>query len=493
VVHPRPLDQKTGLTRKGAGGLLYLLDFDDLLEEWHRLIYDTDWYKRTGNHYGSVLVDEAQDCSLVQLSILTGLSIYSEASITVVGDDSQSIYGFRGTQEGVLRKMKETARKMETVDITSNYRSHQGIVNLANAIQEELPAGGAVEMVSGRGLGPMPELVLTPDERVAASMIADQVAGYILRGEDPEEIAVLYSSSVQALPVEKELVRYAIPYSKHGGLPVGAQREVLALSYAIALCKSESTYCRAHLACLFKGVGRAGGKKVLDGEEKLPGAAAHAVSEIDKMVYRMKLVPDARGAVSVFKDWILDVYSDAGVNAKEVDRTLMSLVENAPGGFSKEELLQMLELSNENLYQQGGKNLYLGTIHSAKGLEFKRVYILGLSENLFTRSVHKSSPYREALRLLYVAVTRSKEALTMFAPSSYYCHQRGTCFAEVSTLLSPEARGCCAESVVPCFTPKNLATLKDHYFRETGGSRRKKGRPYRGEDLGPARSMPPAF
>ncbi|MFN7150781.1 MAG: ATP-dependent helicase, partial [Microthrixaceae bacterium] len=206
------------VARKRALGLL---DFDDLLLYWRAAATDRQLGPVLAAEVDHVCVDEYQDVNALQVDLLAALcaaDASGEVGVTVVGDDSQAVYSFRGSSPRHLLDADATFVGMETVVLEQNYRSSQPILDVANALAEDAPAGFSTRLRSERTIGATPELVTCPDEDGQVDAVCERILAHREAGVALNDQAVLVRAAHHSALLELELGRRRIPYVKYGGL-----------------------------------------------------------------------------------------------------------------------------------------------------------------------------------------------------------------------------------------------------------------------------------
>src|SRR6185369_14360069 len=195
-----------------------VLDYDDLLAFWAEMMGDAGLAQEVGGRFDHVLVDEYQDTNRLQSEILLAMKP-SGAGVTVVGDDAQSIYSFRGaTVRNILDFPHQFAQPARIVTLERNYRSTQPILEASNAVIAAARERHAKDLFTDRASSQRAQLVLVPDEAQQARWVADQVLRQREAGSALKSQAVLFRASHHSAPLELELARRNIPFVKFGGL-----------------------------------------------------------------------------------------------------------------------------------------------------------------------------------------------------------------------------------------------------------------------------------
>jgi len=424
------------------------MDFDDLLYYTNVLFRDNpDILEHFSNYFSYVLVDEYQDTNFAQHLIVRQLC-GSRRQLCVVGDDAQSIYSFRGANIRNILDFKKTFPDQRTFKLEENYRSSRNIIGAANSLiaanQEQIPK----QVFSQKADGERIEVVKSYNEYEEAYAVAARIAQVRMRFKCPlSEIAILYRTNAQSRVLEEALRNRNLAYRIFGGLAFYQRKEVKdAVSYfRLAVNPDDDEALRRVINTPKRGIGETT-------VAKLVSAAVAA----DTSIYRVLLNPEAAGLqlnkgtftkLKGFTDLISSFVRKAeSNNALELAGKIYEgtgllkeyMSENTPETISKRDnLLELLNavdnfhkmaveqgsertgmadflaevslLTDQDTAEEGADSITLMTIHSAKGLEFDCVFIVGAEEDLFPSGLCKSnSEIEEERRLMYVAITRAR-------------------------------------------------------------------------------------
>jgi len=420
-----------------------VLDYDDLLLYWAQMMSDRDIAGDIGDRFDHVLVDEYQDTNRLQSSILLALKPGGRA-LTVVGDDAQSIYSFRAaTVRNILDFPDEFAPRAEIITLDRNYRSTQPILSAANGVIELSRERFTKNLWTDRASSAKPKLVAVRDEADQARYIVEQVLANREEGALLKQQAVLFRTSSHSGPLEIELTRRNIPFVKFGGLKfldAAHVKDMLAL-----LRFSENPRDRVagfRILHLLPGVGPASAQRVLD-------QMADAADPIG-MLCVLPTPPRAGENWKTFvrtigelrySEWPADIERARLWYEPHLDRIhedaetrradLIQLEQIASGYPSRERFLTELTLDPPDATSdQAGvplrdeDYLILSTIHSAKGQEWKSVYVLNVVDGCMPSDLGAgtSAEIEEERRLLYVAMTRAKDDLHLVVPQRFFTH-----------------------------------------------------------------------
>jgi DNA helicase II / ATP-dependent DNA helicase PcrA len=420
------------------------LDFDDLLVKWKDLLEnDANLRSALGRKFKYILVDEYQDTNYLQSRIINNLA-EPQNNVLVVGDDSQSIYGFRGADVNNILDFPEVFKNTKVFHLDTNYRSTPEILELANLSikknQKKFDKKLSAVCASGR----KPALVSATDNYQQAEFVASRILD--LQQEENynlNDIAVLFRSHFQSLELEMELNKRGIPYQMRGGVRFFEQahlKDVIAYLKVINNFQDEVAWLR--LLGMQAGIGSVTAEKIcrqifsfknlssaIKTEIKLGSKALVGWQGLKRTLEKLVELPpdDLSGLLKVILSGGYEKYLQANFdNYRERLEDLEQLIIFAASYDSLEQFLADTALS-ENFRGQDRENsdtnqkreqLVLSTIHQAKGLEWRAVFIIGLADGLFphARTYDNSGELEEERRLFYVAVTRAKEQLYLTYP-----------------------------------------------------------------------------
>jgi DNA helicase II / ATP-dependent DNA helicase PcrA len=424
-----------------------VLDYDDLLAFWADMVAEPSLAEEVGARFDHVLVDEYQDTNKVQAEILLAMKPTGEG-VTVVGDDAQSIYSFRGaTVRNILDFPHQFSQPARTVTLERNYRSTQPILDASNAVIAAARERHTKNLFTDKASSQRAQLVLVPDEAQQARWVADQVlrqreAGTVLKAQ-----SVLFRASHHSAALELELARRNIPFVKFGGLKfleASHIKDVLAVLRFAHNPRGRMAGFRA--VQLVPGIGAASATRLLDamGEASDPHQAlqafeppAAAKEEWASLAALFARLQDAQLAwpadMELAKAWYLPqlerLHEDPQVRKLDVEQ----LARLATGYANRERFLTELTLDPpEVTSDQSGPPLrdedylILSTIHSAKGQEWKAVHVLNVVDGCIPSDMATGTTeeLEEERRLLYVAMTRAKEHLHLLVPQRFYVSQQ---------------------------------------------------------------------
>jgi len=446
--------------RKRAGGVL---DFDDLLVLWRKLLRE---HAEVGEQYQRrfqfILVDEYQDTNKLQ-SDLIDLLAARHHNVMVVGDDSQSIYSWRGANFQNILQFPKRYPEARIYKIETNYRSTPEILSLANAAIAANVRQFGKQLTTDRRSGVKPVLVPCLDANQQAVFVARRALELREGGIPLSDMAVLYRSHFHALELQLELTRRNIPFGITSGIRFFEQAHIKDVAaYLRLVCNPCDELAFKRLTKLLPGIGgkradklwtvfdaqratRSGEPKSTSGiaaalqacASRVPKGAVSAWAQFAATISQLE-EDSVRGNPSkmislvfeaVYEDYLRDHYT----NYRSRQEDLEQLAASAWKFSSTEEFLTQLALltnldaEDDRPVSTTSEQLRLSTIHQAKGLEFPVVFIIMLCDGLFpsARSMKSSEDEEEERRLFYVAITRAKNELYLSYPLMRFAQRQG--------------------------------------------------------------------
>ena len=424
-----------------------VLDYYDLLLYWREAARTPAIAAQMRAAFDHILVDEYQDTNRLQAEILLALAP-DGAGLTVVGDDAQSIYGFRAANVRNIRDFPgQFSPPAMVIALEHNYRSTQPILDAANAIMARASEGFAKTLTSSKPSAELPYLVTVEDDAAQAIFVANQVLEQREAGIELRHQAVLFRASHHSARLEIELARRNIPFVKYGGLKFIEAAHVKDLLAILRWAENpRDTIAGFRALQLLPGIGPASAKKAVAylGEHgfdlaKLAGFAPSAATTLSWPEF-CRLLRDLHngaiawaGQIGAVRAWyqphLERLYDYATARAGDLEQ----LEQIAVGHPSRERFLS--ELTLEQPDASGAKAgrprldvdyLILSTIHSAKGQEWQAVYVLNLVDGCIPSDMATGKPAQieEERRLLYVAMTRAKEHLYLVQPLKFFRTQQ---------------------------------------------------------------------
>lgn len=436
-----------------------LLDYDDLLVCLNRFLNENSTAAKSFlSTIKYVMVDEYQDTNKIQAEIVQALARYNN-NVMVVGDDSQSIYSFRGADFKNIIAFPELFGNVKVIKLEENYRSTQEILNLANYIIE-----GAVEkfpkfLFTRKHGGELPAIISAANENMQSRFIVDRILELREEGVPLKEIAVLFRSSYSSFDLEIELSKANIPFIKVGGMKfveTAHVKDVLAFLRIASNPKDLVSWLRVLL--LHEGIGPKTAQKILD---EIAISRITIKSDPEALVsqrYNNKLTnlfillnkihtkqssptEKAELVIEYYYPLFKEKYDDFNKRKKDLDillnitqnyRSLDSLLADMALDPPRDSVVDIDDESREEEY------VTLSTIHSAKGLEWHSLFIIHAMEGFFpiSQAFDDLDAIEEERRLMYVASTRAKQNLYITYPMAIFDREKGFTFAKVSRFIA---------------------------------------------------------
>jgi len=413
-----------------------LMDYDDLLVNWKRLMEEVvEAREQISERYRYIMVDEYQDTNLIQAEIVR-LAAYRHDNVMVVGDDSQSIYSFRGADFYNIMRFPETFPGTQVIKLEENYRSTQPILSLTNDIIGNAAEKYTKKLYTRIDGDKKPMLHGARDERAEAAFVMKQIEELQAQGIGLNEIAVLFRSGFHSFKLELELTSRSLKFEKRGGLKLtesAHMKDVLAILRLLVNPRDNLSWNRLLLS--IDKVGPKTAQKITATisatDDPVTALASYPAGRtwkrgFDKLVglfrdlQRSEQKPSKLGAIAL--DWYQPVFErlyadDYPKRQKDLEqlRTIIDPYENLQT-FIDDTTLDPPE-SDLAAYTDDLDTLVLSTIHSAKGLEWEAVFVIGLADGRFPHSsAFPGEQWEEERRLLYVAATRAKKHLYLTYP-----------------------------------------------------------------------------
>jgi DNA helicase-2/ATP-dependent DNA helicase PcrA len=429
-----------------------LVDYDDLLLFWAMLLEASpELAKKIAGLYDHILVDEYQDTNVLQARILRGMC-KSHSNITVVGDDAQSIYSFRGANFRNILDFPKQFPGATVVALEQNYRSTQPILNVTNTVISRAQERFTKNLWTNRSGGELPWLVSARDEQQQTQFVVDRILELHEEGTALGQIAVLFRAGYMSADLEIELTNRKIPFEKWGGLKfleAAHVKDVLAFLRILENPRDEVSWYRILL--LLPGIGDATARAAIDtmataawestafGRYNPPPRARAAHAALVELLDSLRSAPVLDHAqvasdiarVRLLYDSILRERYDR-VEPRLADLDQLQVI--AAGYPDRASFLSALALEPPQATQDlpsGTREeedaLILSTAHSAKGKEWDAVFVIWAVDGWFpsARCLNNDEETEEERRLMYVALTRARNHLSVTYPLNAYSSRRG--------------------------------------------------------------------
>ena len=428
-----------------------VVDFAELLLRCYELLSrDANIREHYQSRFRYILVDEFQDTNRLQylwLKLLAG----HENSIFAVGDDDQSIYAFRGARVGNMHDFQQDFHIDKVVKLEQNYRSHSNILDAANAIITHNRNRLGKNLWTAAGKGEPVRLYEAYNDIDEANFIVDEIKSLHQDGINLSDMAMLYRSNAQSRVIEHALFSAGLPYRVYGGLRFFERAEIKhALAYLRLMANADDDTALLRVINFpTRGIGARSLEQLQEAARaqqcSLWQAAVNKVGAgrpgkgVEGFVALVRQMQDE--AVGLTLAEMADLATslsglkahyqtekegeDRIANLEELVSAAVTFVNNNDGQNTLVDFLTFASLeAGEHQAEAGSDALQMMTVHAAKGLEFKIVFIGGLEEGLFPheQSMYESNGLEEERRLMYVAVTRARERLYLSNAQSRLLH-----------------------------------------------------------------------
>ena len=409
------------------------VDFDDLLLLPIELFKkNPDVLEKYQNLYQYILIDEYQDTNEAQY-ILTKLLSEKNRKITCVGDDSQSIYSFRGANYKNILNFEKDYKDAKTILLEQNYRSTSTILNAANQVIKNNKMKKEKNLWTARGEGEKIKYYRAFNERDEAQYVIRKIKELINKNIEYKDIAVLYRTNAQSRVMEEEMLKENLPYRVVGSFYFYSRKEIKDLIAYLRLIHNYKD--NVSLLRVINTPKRGIGLKTIENLTRIADdneiSLYEAISsgkelEFKNLIERLREVSENLTLTELI-DKVLDasgmkkeletegsLESEVRLENLEEFKSITKSFEEREGLISLEEfLLEISLISDVEEYKDDPNRISLMTVHSVKGLEYNHVFVIGMEEGIFPHmnSLMESSDVEEERRLMYVAITRAKDDL----------------------------------------------------------------------------------
>ncbi|MBW2407336.1 MAG: ATP-dependent helicase [Deltaproteobacteria bacterium] len=427
----------------------HFMDYDDLLIYLEMLLKEhIDVRDNMCKTYQYLMVDEYQDTNKIQAEIIYLLAGTHE-NIMVVGDDSQSIYAFRGANFENIMRFPEIFPKTRTIQLEENYRSVEPILNLTNVIIERATWKYSKKLFTRKPGGVLPLLIKAQSENIQSRFVVEKIQNLLGSGVSLRQIAVLFRASFHSFDLEIELAREGIPFVKVGGFKFVESAHIKdVLAHLRVLFNPYDRISWYRILLLLDNIGP---KTALDIYERIMAEKAghtgfiktkfkvgrskgldelkHLFSDIDAKP--MSVAQMGEAIVKYYLPLLKKKYDDHPKRSRDLEHlvTIMERYHHLEPFLTDMALEPPNTSSNDTLLSHDpvDDRLVLSTVHSAKGLEWHTVFIIWVLDGRFPsiHAIHDEKDLEEELRLIYVAATRAKETLFFTYPAQIYDRTSG--------------------------------------------------------------------
>ena len=414
-----------------------LMDYDDLLILFRQALTENEELREEmALRYTHIMVDEYQDTNGIQADIVRLLAS-KHGNIMVVGDDSQSIYSFRGANYRNMFEFSGLFPGSKTIKLEQNYRSTQPILSLTNAIMDQASQRFTKCLYTERKDGSLPTVIDVGSDPEQAIYISSGIKKYLEQGYSLKDMAVLFRAAHHSFEIELELVRQNIPFVKFGGFKFLESSHIKdLLCHLRVIANKKDTISWGRILRLVKNIGQKKSQRIIDwlGEEsdditdltKWPGFSKNdeglkALSDLLVKLSEEGITP--KKAVELAYEYYDPILRENFDNFPKRQKDLDQLIPMAGRyenlrAFLDELVLEPPASSMDIEPDTGDDFVTLSTVHSAKGLEWPIVFIIWTMEGYFpsARAHASEESIEEERRLMYVATTRAKDRLIMCYP-----------------------------------------------------------------------------
>jgi DNA helicase-2/ATP-dependent DNA helicase PcrA len=426
-----------------------MLTYDDLLVRFQEALEESaDLRDQLSDQYRYIMVDEYQDTNKLQAQIVK-LMTSQHDNVAVVGDEFQSIYSFRGASHKNMLEFPKLFRSAQIIKLEENYRSTQPILDVANAIIEDVKESFKKRLFSRIEGGQPPVVVGARDENEQSRFVAQRIDELRQEGVPLSEIAVLFRSSSHSFDLEIELGKQKIPFRKFGGIRFAESAHIKdALSFLRVVNKPSDTLSWFRMLKLIEHVGDATVYQILEhlGVEqkefrsartkeglfrklhRFPGRASYQ-AQLTRLARVLTTVLESKspgeqlsGVLRFYRPLLKNKYDDSQRRGRDLEH-LQSIAKRykTSAKLLDDVALDPTEALDGNVRRSGGF-VTLSTVHSAKGLEWDNLFVIWMTDGWFpsNRFQDEFDDLEEERRLLYVAATRAKKDLSFVYPINVY-------------------------------------------------------------------------
>ena len=431
-----------------------LFDYDDLLLYLKFLMEDhDDIRKRLSNQYKYILVDEYQDTNTLQADIIKLLAS-EHNNVMAVGDDAQCIYAFRGANYRNIMDFPKMFKDVKIIKLEQNYRSTQSILNLTNKIISRAKEKFTKTLFTDKKGGEKPALICAKDSQMEAEFICQRVLELLDEDVELSDICVLARNARMSFNLEIELSKRNIPFQKFGGpkfMETAHIKDIIA--HLRVLLNPDDEISLSRIMLLLKGVGAQTVNSVIPiikstsefNLKLLPSKKSKNFEPLFKILNKERnsnkdLTKIVEDVIEYYLPILKDKYDDYSKREKDLEHFVyLSTQYKKLDNFLSDLALEPPNRSVEGMYKNNIKDdcLTISTIHSAKGLEWDSVFIIGAVDGRFPSAYSFNSPEEmdEELRLMYVATTRAKNNLYITYPVDMYDYSTDMVLSKPSRFL----------------------------------------------------------
>lgn len=433
-----------------------VLDYDDLLLYIKLLLENNDGLrKRLSNEYKYIMVDEYQDTNTLQADVIRLLAS-EHNNIMAVGDDAQSIYSFRGANYRNILDFPRLFENTKIIKLEQNYRSTQNILKLTNEIISKAKEKYTKNLFSNIVSPQVPALICAKDTQMEADFICQRILELLDEDISLSDICVLTRNARMSYNLEIELSKRAIPFQKFGGpkfMETAHIKDVVA--HLRVILNPDDVISLTRILLLLKGVGASTVNNIMPiikGDLKpdiklLPSNKSQSLTPLFNTLGQLRDYSTTKkpeeivsAIINYYRPILKDKYDDFSKREKDLDHfEYLSTQYSNLEDFISDLALEPPDASVEGMYKKNSDDeaLTISTIHSAKGLEWDSVFIIGAVDARFPSaySFNSEEEMDEELRLMYVATTRAKNNLYITYPVDMYDYSMNMVLSKPSRFL----------------------------------------------------------
>lgn len=433
-----------------------VLDYDDLLLYIKLLLENNDGLrKRLSNEYKYIMVDEYQDTNTLQADVIRLLAS-EHNNIMAVGDDAQSIYSFRGANYRNILDFPRLFENTKIIKLEQNYRSTQNILKLTNEIISKAKEKYTKNLFSNIVSPQVPALICAKDTQMEADFICQRILELLDEDISLSDICVLTRNARMSYNLEIELSKRAIPFQKFGGpkfMETAHIKDVVA--HLRVILNPDDVISLTRILLLLKGVGASTVNNIMPiikGDLKpniklLPSNKSQSLTPLFNTLGQLRDYSTTKkpeeivsAVINYYRPILKDKYDDFSKREKDLDHfEYLSTQYSNLEDFISDLALEPPDASVEGMYKKNSDDeaLTISTIHSAKGLEWDSVFIIGAVDGRFPSaySFNSEEEMDEELRLMYVATTRAKNNLYITYPVDMYDYSMNMVLSKPSRFL----------------------------------------------------------
>lgn len=433
-----------------------VLDYDDLLLYIKLLLENNDGLrKRLSNEYKYIMVDEYQDTNTLQADVIRLLAS-EHNNIMAVGDDAQSIYSFRGANYRNILDFPRLFENTKIIKLEQNYRSTQNILKLTNEIISKAKEKYTKNLFSNIVSPQVPALICAKDTQMEADFICQRILELLDEDISLSDICVLTRNARMSYNLEIELSKRAIPFQKFGGpkfMETAHIKDVVA--HLRVILNPDDVISLTRILLLLKGVGASTVNNIMPiikGDLKpdiklLPSNKSQSLTPLFNTLGQLRDYSTTKkpeeivsAIINYYRPILKDKYDDFSKREKDLNHfEYLSTQYSNLEDFISDLALEPPDASVEGMYKKNSDDeaLTISTIHSAKGLEWDSVFIIGAVDGRFPSaySFNSEEEMDEELRLMYVATTRAKNNLYITYPVDMYDYSMNMVLSKPSRFL----------------------------------------------------------